>query len=1021
MIANPIPNDLVPLLWKHQTQAIRFALRYLRAPAEAATGLIRMPTGTGKTGVVAVLSVALPPPGWTLVLTPWSHLCNQMVGDIQTRFWKERGWKPPRRPDVTRLYPSTVAAILGRSEAQLVVVATFATLVTMFKRHPEKYRELADRIAQVFVDEGHYEPAVEWGQAVKQLRRPTVLLTATPYRNDLKLFRISKKDVHHYTHKDAEGASIVRPVTFRSLGVREPTDRELPAWCDAFASFWKGPEKRALHKQPRAIICCANMATVRRVTSLLRKRGIDALGIHERFTDRKVPWLKQDTPDPRTVAFDVWVHQNKLTEGLDDHRFCVVAVLHRIRNDRKLIQQIGRVLRRGRDAVGRALVLYSDGLTVEKSWDNYRAFETQPDFVDPDRYHQIIATVLRQQPAMEYFGGRFRHRLDTASTDLPAHVLLPPSAVVRRIRPSFKWSDFTDYTSDALLLEDRILLGPDRAPFVGPLDSRLWVYALFGNSPLLIEHSQYEIRLGATAAVRHGGILFAVDTEGMYPAKYLFDHTHKLGPGELGRIFGATTVPKEVSLTNPWPAGPTVRRSTIFADDLGSTPAQLTDAVFVCTNVRATLLPEKEGVLPRRHYVGFQRGRISEQIRSTERAAFSLREFVEWTRDLAALIDAPERKLPDFFQRYLSPTAPPAVVQPAFLTLNLFEGDVELQDPDGDPVALADSMVAIDVASGGKSGELRFSSVLRYGEIENPTTRKVTASLAYEPDRARFWFRGDELNGALFVSRPDGSDSEGLSTYLNNNDDMFTIALAEPDVYYTAESFYRIDYAHAETRLAGLLTPVKALARATSEKGAKAKGKTQWDRSSVFGLIAASGTGGLIAREFGVAELLLCDDLGKEVADFVCVNFSDRKIAFIHAKHGKDHVVSASALHDVVAQALKNLGVLSRSAAKPANLDRWNREAVWPGTRIRRWSYGAASLPIKEALWAKIRSDILDHPDGRKEVWLVVGQTLEKEALLGQLTDPSKRDAVTGHVVHLLASLHATCTQITVKLRVFCD
>ena len=39
-----------------------------------------------------------------------------------------------------------------------------------------------------------------------------------------------------------------------------------------------------------------------------------------------------------TVEVDVWIHQNKLIEGLDDQRLCVAAVLHRIRNDRKLIQ-----------------------------------------------------------------------------------------------------------------------------------------------------------------------------------------------------------------------------------------------------------------------------------------------------------------------------------------------------------------------------------------------------------------------------------------------------------------------------------------------------------------------------------------------------------------------------------------------------------------------------------------------------------------------------------------------------------
>lgn len=94
---------------------------------------------------------------------------------------------------------------------------------------------------------------------------------------------------------------------------------------------------------------------------------------------------RQGTPDPRTVKFSVWVHQNKLTEGLDDNRFCVLAILNRIRNDRKLIQQIGRILRTSSGNLEKAIVLHSAGIPVERSWRNYLEFEVQPNLVDPER------------------------------------------------------------------------------------------------------------------------------------------------------------------------------------------------------------------------------------------------------------------------------------------------------------------------------------------------------------------------------------------------------------------------------------------------------------------------------------------------------------------------------------------------------------------------------------------------------------------------------------------------------------
>jgi len=1034
MASLQIPPTLAPKLWPHQIDGIRFALRYLREPFKAPVGLIRMPTGTGKTGIIAVLSIALPPTGWTLVLTPWSNLCDQMIKDLHAKFWKDRDWEPPQKPRVERLYPSLIDDFLGKKDEQLIIVATFATLVTIFNQNREKHTQLAGKLSQVFVDEGHYEPAVEWGRAVKQLLKPTLLLTATPYRNDLKLFDVKKEDVHHYKHEEAEADGVIRKVGFKRIGMEEPTDKQLKAWCKLFDDFWKRPETKRLHKEPRAIICCARMATVKLVTSHLRSLGVDALGIHDRFSreKKKKEWLRDKAPKDE-VPYDVWVHQNKLTEGLDDHRFCVVAVLNRIRNDRKLIQQIGRALRRTPKRVGqgRAMVVYSDDLHVKRSWDNYRKFEIQRDMVDPERYYRVLDLMLENQPEMEYFNRRFRARFDRRSSELPAHVLLRASAVVRRTGPKFDLDEFTDFTSLFLRLEDRLPLGPGETHIVGPDDSRLWIYALFGNSSLLVQHSQYEIRLGALAAVKHGELLFLVDTEGAYPGEYLNKYTRKVGDDELGRIFGEKIIPKEVSLINPLPVGATVHHSTIRSDNLDATPAQLTDAVLVCSRVRATVPPETPGRHPRRQYVGFRQGRISEQIRSIEREAFTLNEFVDWSRGLSKLVQAEDRKPPEFFRRYLPRIGPPDDITPHFLVVNLFEGNMELQDPDEEPVELVESVIEVSGQLHGSDESRRFPFELHYRRLGEVDDTSLDGVLAYDVKSERFRVESEDLNTEILVHDVDGGETIGLTTYLNNNDEAFTVVLSS-DTYYTDESFYQVDYTYAEERLATLLTPLAALGTATSEKGVD-KRRRQWSDSSLFGLISDRRPTALIPVEFGKAEFLFCDDLQNEVSDFVCASFKadERKIAFIHAKHGKGRKVSASAMHDVYAQARKNLGVLSRGGSKPAHLNRWNQDSEWflkdkkskkPTTiKIRRWLEGD-HLPVRDRLWQKIRTEILDHPDGKKEVWLVLGQTLDKTAFLNQLKplNRDKRSAATGHLVHLLSGLQAACIQLDVNLRVFC-
>jgi superfamily II DNA or RNA helicase len=1018
LMAHHLPESLSKKLWPHQRDAIEFALDYVREPYKADVALVRMPTGTGKTGVIASLSVALPPPRWTIILTPWKNLCDQMIEDLGKKFWESRGWIPPKIPNLMRLYPKNVEDVVDMNDSNIILVATFAALVTIFKRKRDAYEELSDRLSQVFVDEGHYEPAVEWGQSVKKLKSPTILLTATPYRNDLKLFRVDSKDVFHYTHRDAEADGIIRPLSFHEMAAPEPRGRNVTEWCEEFRGFWSTRASKGFPRESRAIICCTSAEIVSQVTRDLRDQGVNALGIHETFRNRPQKWLRRETPKPREVNFDVWVHQNKLTEGLDDSRFAVLAIVNRIRNDRKLIQQIGRVLRRGMKGVGKAILMYPQNLTVDRSWRNYREFETRPDSVDPERYHKILENALQQQPDMEYFGGRFRYRFAAESPTMKQEVLLRASAIVRRTGKKFDWEEFTSFTSDYLLLEDCILLGPDRSAFEGPEGSQLWVYAMIGNSPILREHSQYEIRLGAMAAVEHKDLLFVTDTEGMYPTEYLIDHSSKISPRELGRIFGRSTIPKEVSLTNAWPAGSAILRSSVFSKDLSGTPAQLTDSIFVCGGARASV--PSGGRYKRQQYAGFVRGRVSEELRSSDRSVFSLAEFVAWSKELAEKIKNHTRTIPTFFHRYLSSVAPPALVEPRYFMLNLPEEEVEAQDEQERPVQFGESMIEREAAADGEEDNRDFAFKLSY-TVDGGAKQHVAVVAHYDSASSRFRFSTDGANSTISILNRNTEDTQGFAAFLNNNDDAYVIALDRPDLFYTGQAFYQIDYTHAEKRLARILTPVAALGRATSEKGHRTPRMPRWDRGSLFALIGNRPNTGFTRTHFGEAELVICEDLGVEVGDFVCVNFSKKKIAFLHAKCGKGRRVSASALHEAVAQAIKNLGIFSRGGEVPKEINRWTRDSMWAGTRLRRWRLGSARLPIGQVLWKKIREEILEDPEGTREVWLVLGQTLDKSSLIEQLEDRDERSAVTGQVVQLLSTLQASCTQVNVNLRVFCN
>lgn len=57
---------------------------------------------------------------------------------------------------------------------------------------------IKDKVDLVIFDEGHAEPASKWSKAVRKFECKKLIITATPYRNDLFSFDIDVK--HHYIY-----------------------------------------------------------------------------------------------------------------------------------------------------------------------------------------------------------------------------------------------------------------------------------------------------------------------------------------------------------------------------------------------------------------------------------------------------------------------------------------------------------------------------------------------------------------------------------------------------------------------------------------------------------------------------------------------------------------------------------------------------------------------------------------------------------------------------------------------------
>jgi hypothetical protein len=243
------------------------------------------------------------------------------------------------------------------------------------------------------------------------------------------------------------------------------------------------------------------------------------------------------------------------------------------------------------------------------------------------------------------------------------------------------------------------------------------------------------------------------------------------------------------------------------------------------------------------------------------------------------------------------------------------------------------------------------------------------------------------------------------------------IGLSGGHLVYQGRNFYSIDYSYAEKVLLDLIIRPSG-EPCTTEKGTKEEIAAQrrtpdpsFAKKSLFRAVADRR----IALPFE-DPLLICDDLGTECADFLAANISSRQMALIHAKAGEVKGISASAFHDVVSQAMKNLVYLTRNAEAPEKVGSWTRKEKWNGTGVPRIVRTPDGVPEKAKLWNKLKAEIIDSSDPGLFVVLVTTGCCDVEKLREVTGDPTKRTPETAQLFHLLDGLNGYARQLGAKV-----
>lgn len=1077
-------------LWDNQKQAIALGAAYARLsqPADRVeAGLIKMPTGSGKSGVIAVLTRCLPDVRRALVLTPREGLVQQMYGDIRRRFWANMGvaeaeggdWAGPGvDPALVRiLLPNAARTGLICHEAatqdRVILVGTLQALDKIRIDHDRLARKAALSILEapqaselgrleqiiallktfdlVVVDEGHYEPAPSWSRSVRSLGRPTLLLSATPFRNDYKLFSVRGAYAYNFPFPCAAEARIVREILFAELATQDgsapainsalqDTDQDLKASdktaIETFAQKLLDITPTLLSGKPadaKIIVRAASWSALATLQPLLAGSArTDAALIHDQVgkSDNRTAYpgryvtVKQAQAGSGGARY--WLHQTKLLEGIDDATFVAVALLDDFTNDRQLVQQIGRVLRSTdakREEIQTATVIARnpEGLDrIKTSWDQYLAFETNGEtslasIIPGEAY--LPEKIIPLMPDQQYVDGRFRQRLPISGPLDRDDLLVPRRAAIFAIGTGFRPDLLEQEAYEGILARNRFVVQK-----IAGLAENCWGWTFFtvGESPYLSRHFVTEWQFGLTLIVQVNNRLFVFDTDGVPFDLHKVD-VARLGRQELVRLFGPSTTAQKVRITKLAAASlemsdRAIRTMTTSTASFEDTFTDLLDAVLLPTNVAGY-------VANTARYLGLSRSKLTDA--SVRRV--SIADYVKWATaiDTELTTATSGNRVFERFAQLATPD-PELAKDPKNILIDLQPLDdfgVFIEDKEGQPStpklpALLD--LCADVVDG------KFQVTMIDGS-------KIDCAISYNSKSDRYTLASDALNAA-FDQRLSASGTVMTLTERINTDQAFRILTAEADKVYMHGNWAKARDLVIDGRVPALdgAEAIPALKDAYLEKGeaAWAAGDmATWQKNSIFGLTRryidligpTPDAYGEALREF---PLILLDDDGQELADFILV--SKTKVVLLHAKalsqDGSANSASVTAIQEVGRQVAASLGFFITSSPQ-IDVDRWQRDYTANSTTIPMPAGGNIRVfknvdgIAPDQIAATVRAALRDRRIN-KEVWLVAGRLLDIEearsrALASTLSNRTRQ------LIMYIDSLTTVCSRANARLRIF--
>lgn len=995
-----VKDDLWNALRSCQQESIKTAFSYLSKPKSDKSCLLSLPTGAGKSGVVATVS-HFTKKKKILVLCHRRAVCDQLYREIKKDFFEKV------QPDHSLVLKNVFNKVDDVSKDG-IYVSTFQKLQIMSEN---EFNVLKNNIDVLLVDEGHTEPSPIWSQISRKLEAHKIIITATPYRNDLFQFDIDAKSSYIFTFENALNDSVLRDPTFSTINEKEVA----------------GVVYKRLSELPGTIciVKCNTGSEVKRYYDML-SQTFKTLAIHDSFTKTDDEGLKSSVP--KKVASQSWqvlIHQRKLDEGVDIPHAKTLILTYPVSSGRELVQTIGRVVRIYENFIPQVVEIGTS--SNEKLWINYRKFDKSLSSISSSRKFlnslntaSLINSYLEAFPEYSYFDSSFKKRFNLKEFDLKSSLNIPLASVcfVKKASdftlPSMMDEMYWEYTKEGDLVEKR----------ENCCGAEIIISVSFNNSKFLKNELFFQPSFEVFLVKEFDDLVAIFDSRSQ---KYSYRKELGLGAAinvdELLKMASREerTRTKEAHAIAITSAQTKPSGMSMKSEDLEKIITNQTHSTYAFTTLKVDNLG-RDDKRKSSYYLGMGSGRISDQkVRN-----FSLQELMDWINDAHEVMSSTSALKSSFLSSFSKPVYEIPENDPLSILFDFshFETDLEIHKDENqysiEPgFKYSEYDGGIDLIGSGH----RY--LVRYDEKEERLKFEGDESISCRQYH-KSWL--DILNGvSIKALYPNGL------TYVDGN--FFRVTLPS-----------QMDGDISETKLGGALVPLNELSSVDlDEKDIGNVRSDEFGRKSIFHLIdqlkSVSDAGfspdncGPFYQYISNVDLIFCSDMGVENSDFVLSSID--KLVFVHVKCGntENPESAAGSIAEVGGQAIKNIEhVISHDFyLMPGN--KTNLLSHWPTSnsnpylqeRIRLYKRQRLSNPsddqgVRDGKIAQLLQDIATRRRSsavKKEIWIVVGNGFSKEHFVRQFNYGNRAAATSLQAYQLLDSWMSTAAGLDVEIKFF--